>query len=71
LAWRFLRDGDLVGHDGLDWKNRFDFTPERTYSEQNGGASRLLTASREAAKDKRGIEWRLDIISAVRAKDGR
>ena len=30
----FLGDDDLIGHDGLGWKNRFDRTM-RTYSEQS------------------------------------
>src|SRR6266567_1240573 len=42
----FLRDDDLIGHDGLGWKNRFDSGAVRTYSELNGHTSCLLTASR-------------------------
>jgi hypothetical protein len=35
----FLRDDDLISHDGLVWKNRFDSAGMRTYREQYGLAS--------------------------------
>ena len=64
----FLRDDDLVSHDGLVWKNRFDSWRGRTYSEQARHATRLLTASRKG-QIYGGTEWRLDIISAVSGKN--
>ena len=30
----FLRDNDLIGHNGLVWKDRFDNGEMRTYSER-------------------------------------
>jgi hypothetical protein len=40
----FFRDDDLIGHNGLVWKNRFGSASMRTYSEQYGLASCLGTS---------------------------